>query len=210
MWRIPGPLYLLFEAFSKSGWAVRAGDIEEKNVGFVFLTDGGHIDNLAIYELLRRRCRLIISIDAEADPDFTGASLVQVERFARIDLKGTSNNVRGHKFGLGLIVHCLPGFFFRPLLRLTAAGTTPTSSCRGEPFQRHQAADVPGQVLQADLGAPPHDSNRSHDPHRPAHSACARTHARCQRVSGSWRRSLAFALKTADNCARPRRQIRLL
>ena len=92
MWRIPGPLYLLFEAFSKSGWAVRAGDIEEKNVGFVFLTDGGHIDNLAIYELLRRRCRLIISIDAEADPDFTGASLVQVERFARIDLKGTSKN----------------------------------------------------------------------------------------------------------------------
>jgi hypothetical protein len=35
---------------------------------------------------LRRRCRLIISIDAEADPDFNGASLVQVERFARIDL----------------------------------------------------------------------------------------------------------------------------
>jgi hypothetical protein len=35
---------------------------------------------------LRRRCRLIIAVDAEADPDFSGASLVQVERFARIDL----------------------------------------------------------------------------------------------------------------------------
>ena len=35
---------------------------------------------------MRRRCRLIISIDAEADPDFNGASLVQVERFARTDL----------------------------------------------------------------------------------------------------------------------------
>ena len=32
--------------------------------------------------------------------------------------KGTSNNVRGHKFGLGPVFDCLPGFFFRPLLRL--------------------------------------------------------------------------------------------
>ena len=44
------------------------------------------IDNLGIYELLRRRCRLIIAIDAEADPKFDGASLIQVERFARIDM----------------------------------------------------------------------------------------------------------------------------
>jgi hypothetical protein len=84
--RIPGPLYLLFEAFSKSGRAVGDGSMNEKKDGFVFLTDGGHIDNTGIYELLRRRCRLIISIDAEADPDFNGAALVQVERFARIDL----------------------------------------------------------------------------------------------------------------------------
>ena len=33
-------------------------------------------------------------------------------------LKGTSNNVRGHKFGLGPVFDCLPGLFFRPLLRL--------------------------------------------------------------------------------------------
>jgi hypothetical protein len=85
LWRIPGPIHLLFEAFSKSGVGVRNGDSKKKRRGFVFLTDGGHIDNLGIYELLRRRCRLIISIDAEADPNFTGGSLVQVERFARID-----------------------------------------------------------------------------------------------------------------------------
>jgi Patatin-like phospholipase len=84
--RIPGPLYLLFEAFSKSGRAVRGGKKNEKRNAFVFLTDGGHIDNTGIYELLRRRCRLIISIDAEADPNFNGAALIQVERFARIDL----------------------------------------------------------------------------------------------------------------------------
>jgi hypothetical protein len=82
--RIPGPLHLLFEAFSKSGVAVT--DDKQKSRGFVFLTDGGHIDNLGIYELLRRRCRLIIAIDAEADPDLAGTSLVQVARFARIDM----------------------------------------------------------------------------------------------------------------------------
>jgi putative ABC transport system substrate-binding protein len=38
--------------------------------------------------------------------------------YAEYYLKGTSNNVRGHKFGLGPVFDCLPGFFFRPLLRL--------------------------------------------------------------------------------------------
>src|SRR4051812_46212419 len=42
--------------------------------------------------------------------------------------------------------------------------TTPPSSCRGEPFQCHQAANVVGQVLQADLGASPHNANRAHNP----------------------------------------------
>lgn len=36
----------------------------------VSISDGGHIENLGIYELLRRRCRLIIAVDASADPDF--------------------------------------------------------------------------------------------------------------------------------------------
>jgi hypothetical protein len=85
--RIPGPVHLLLEAFAKSGSAVTDGDDHEsKNRGFVFLTDGGHIENLGIYELLRRRCRLIIAIDGEADPNLDAASLVQAQRFARIDM----------------------------------------------------------------------------------------------------------------------------
>ena len=87
-WRIPRPPHLLYEAFSKTGVSVGQLDVEEigKRHGFVFLTDGGHIDNLGVYELLRRRCKLIIAIDGEADPDFDSGSLVQVERFARIDM----------------------------------------------------------------------------------------------------------------------------
>jgi hypothetical protein len=35
---------------------------------------------------LRRRCRLIIAIDAEADPEMAFRSLVALQRYARIDL----------------------------------------------------------------------------------------------------------------------------
>lgn len=52
---------------------------------FVNLSDGGHIENLGIYELIRRRCRVIIAIDAEQDGKFSFTSLGDLVRFARID-----------------------------------------------------------------------------------------------------------------------------
>jgi hypothetical protein len=83
----PGPLHLLKEAFFKSGAAVAERSPDDTlPAGFIFLTDGGHIENLGVYELLRRRCALIVAVDAEADPDYTSSSLVQLQRFARIDL----------------------------------------------------------------------------------------------------------------------------
>jgi hypothetical protein len=51
----------------------------------IYLTDGGHIESLGIYELLRRRCKLIIAVDADADPDMSFGSLVNLQRYARID-----------------------------------------------------------------------------------------------------------------------------
>jgi hypothetical protein len=52
----------------------------------VFLTDGGHIENLGVYSLLKRRCGLIIAVDAEADPAMSFHALLKLERYARIDL----------------------------------------------------------------------------------------------------------------------------
>jgi hypothetical protein len=52
----------------------------------VYLTDGGHIENLGIYELLKRRCRIIIAIDAEADFELAFGSFNTLVRYARIDL----------------------------------------------------------------------------------------------------------------------------
>ena len=68
-------LYFLEELFG-----LMPGDSET-----VYLTDGGHIENLGIYELLRRRCRMIIAIDAEADPEMSFRSFVALQRYARID-----------------------------------------------------------------------------------------------------------------------------
>jgi hypothetical protein len=51
----------------------------------VHLSDGGHFENLGLYELIRRRCRFIIISDAAADPDWTFADLAQVIERVRID-----------------------------------------------------------------------------------------------------------------------------
>jgi hypothetical protein len=52
----------------------------------VYLTDGGHIDNLGLYELLKRMCRVIVVVDAEADPEMAFGSFNDLVRYARIDL----------------------------------------------------------------------------------------------------------------------------
>jgi hypothetical protein len=62
-----------------------AGLLDERKLN-VYLTDGGHIENLGIYELLRRRCKVILAVDAEADPDMTFPSFVALQILARIDL----------------------------------------------------------------------------------------------------------------------------
>jgi hypothetical protein len=49
------------------------------------LSDGGHIENMAVYELLRRRCKFIISVDGEADPQSTFHGHLTLVRHAQID-----------------------------------------------------------------------------------------------------------------------------
>lgn len=49
------------------------------------LSDGGHIENMAVYELLRRRCKFIICVDGEADPEFTFGGLMTLVRHAQLD-----------------------------------------------------------------------------------------------------------------------------
>jgi hypothetical protein len=53
---------------------------------FVYVSDGGHFENLGIYELVRRRCRYIIACDAGCDPNYTFEDLGNAIRKCQIDL----------------------------------------------------------------------------------------------------------------------------
>jgi hypothetical protein len=52
---------------------------------FVNISDGGHIENLGVYELLRRRCRFIVAVDGENDGQMTFHALTNLQRLAYID-----------------------------------------------------------------------------------------------------------------------------
>lgn len=52
----------------------------------VNVSDGAHIENLGVYELLRRRCRVIVCGDGEADPFMAFNGLATVIRCAATDM----------------------------------------------------------------------------------------------------------------------------
>jgi hypothetical protein len=78
-WTRPSPpvglFYLLSELFGFSG-VKRA---------FVNLSDGGHFDNMGLYELVRRRCRFIIVCDAEQDDRYSFNGIAGAIRKCRVD-----------------------------------------------------------------------------------------------------------------------------
>ena len=78
-WRESGPrwgFYLFKELFGKT-------DAESK---YVYLSDGGHFENLGVYELVRRRCRYIVACDAGEDPSLAFWDLGSLVRKCREDL----------------------------------------------------------------------------------------------------------------------------
>jgi hypothetical protein len=72
----PGPGYLFREL---TGWM-------HENTDYLNLSDGGHIENLAMYEMLRRRCKFIVVVDAAMEPGMECAELMLAQRYAQIDL----------------------------------------------------------------------------------------------------------------------------
>lgn len=74
--RGPGPKYLFKEM---------AGSMSEHD-RYLNLSDGGHIENLAVYELLRRRAKFIVCVDAGQEAGMECSDLVRLQRYAEIDL----------------------------------------------------------------------------------------------------------------------------
>ena len=52
---------------------------------YVYLSDGGHFDNLGIYEMVRRRIKYIIACDADADPHYEFGDLANTVEKCRRD-----------------------------------------------------------------------------------------------------------------------------
>lgn len=76
LWRAPGFSCLMREM---------TGVGMSEDAAWLNLSDGGHIENMAVYELLRRRSKLIISIDGEADPESAFHGHLTLVRHAQID-----------------------------------------------------------------------------------------------------------------------------
>jgi hypothetical protein len=81
------------------------GTIDDRG-NALYLSDGGHFDNLGLYEMLRRRCRCILVIDASNDANHHFADLGSVIRRANIDLDACVEFDPVPKFGVGNLPGC--------------------------------------------------------------------------------------------------------
>jgi hypothetical protein len=135
VWARPGPSQslrpLLSELFGLSN----------DRSDFVYLSDGGHFENLGIYELVRRRCRFIVASDVSCDPRSTFEDLGNAIRKCRIDLGvdieiDTSALVpqgplrlSAHHCALGLIrydrIHARAGVGYLLYIKTTVCGDEP-------------------------------------------------------------------------------------
>jgi patatin-like phospholipase len=64
---------------------------------YVYLSDGGHFENLALYEMVRRRCHCIVISDAASDLSFGFDDLGNAVRKIRIDM---GVNITFEKMGI--------------------------------------------------------------------------------------------------------------
>ncbi|WP_337175045.1 patatin-like phospholipase family protein [Paludisphaera sp.] len=68
------------------GWLVNELFGKTHGTGdYVHLSDGGHFDNSGVYELIRRRCRYIVAVDAGGESDSSNSNLATLIRLCRID-----------------------------------------------------------------------------------------------------------------------------
>lgn len=61
------------------------GSLDDES-SYVYLSDGGHFENLGLYEMVLRRCRFIVVSDASSDAEYAFQSLAMAVRQIRIDL----------------------------------------------------------------------------------------------------------------------------
>lgn len=109
--------------------------IASHKVPIVYLSDGGHFENLGMYELLRRRCKFIIAVDCSGEPsdpesDLNFSGLAEPARRCRID------------FGIDIDID------LRPLMRDPKTGQVKSHFAAGRiryPTQSGRGSDYPSE-----------------------------------------------------------------
>ncbi len=76
----PGPRFAPGSLFAE------AFGLTDNGHPYVYLTDGGHFENLALYEMVLRRCRYIVVSDGGQDGEFTFEDLGNALSKIRVDL----------------------------------------------------------------------------------------------------------------------------
>jgi hypothetical protein len=142
---------------------------------FVNLSDGGHFENLGLYELVRRRCRFIIVCDSEEDRGLTFGSLGGAIRKCRadfgveVDIDPAPIHMAADGFSA---VHCVVGRIRYPEIEkaFVARMTDGLQAVAGQPEARSRGwllylkssltGDEPADVLEyrSRFGEFPHQS----------------------------------------------------
>jgi hypothetical protein len=95
--RPSGKLFKKFPTFYWPAILQLFGGGHKARSAFIELSDGGHFENLGLYELIRRRLDVIVVVDAEADPTLTMAAFVSAKRRVKedfnIDIAATSTDI---------------------------------------------------------------------------------------------------------------------
>ncbi len=123
----PGPagdatFQLGYPSFSIGPMIAEAFGLTNDKSPYVYLSDGGHFENLGLYEMVLRRCHHIIVSDAGEDPECSFADLGDAVRKIRIDLgisiefgemsiyprnEVEAQNRKGHNCALGRICYSM-------------------------------------------------------------------------------------------------------
>jgi hypothetical protein len=128
---------------------------------WIYLSDGGHFENLGLYEMVRRRCRFIVVSDAGCDPKCSFEDLGNAVRkiyidfgvsinFKKLDIRARQNppattaGVAGVRFAIGNIVYPgsqRPGWllYIKPTYHGTTEGVDVRSYAADHPAFPHES-----------------------------------------------------------------------
>ena len=103
-WRRGGPRYSVGPLFSEA-----VGNTTNR-YKYINLSDGGHFENLGLYEMVLRRCRFILLVDAGQDFEYVFEDLGNAIRKIRIDFGiPIEIKVASPKKSEGTVNHCAFG-----------------------------------------------------------------------------------------------------